>query len=198
MTADRTIGLRELKRAAVKDTVTEAAMRLFLVQGFDNTSVEQIAAAVGISSRSFFRYFGTKEDVVLGHLAQVGLRLQSALRSRPLDEDPWTALRRAFDVLLTVTEAEPDVARTTSRMLLETPSLRARHLEKQLHWQELLVPDIERRIAMPRRQPDARANAIVAAALSCLDAANTAWTLSDQSIPLSSVLDDAIRAIRTV
>lgn len=170
-------------------------MRLFLDQGFENTSVEQIAAEVGISSRSFFRYFGTKEDVVLGNLAAAGLRLQAALEGRPPAETPWEALRAAFDVLIVGTVEHPESSRRTSRMLIETPSLRARHLEKQLQWQELLVPDIQRRLGAPSHEPDARAAAVVAAALSCLDAAMAVWSTSETAT-VAVLLDDAIDAIR--
>jgi AcrR family transcriptional regulator len=193
---DRGVGLRERTRRAVRTEISSIGMRLFLQQGFDNTSVEQIAAGVGIPSRSFFRYFGTKEDVVLGNLAEAGLALQAALRARPAGEDPWTALRAACGVLMIATMDDLEASRRMSRMLLETPSLRARHLEKQLQWQTLLVPDIQERLGPAPHQPDSRAAALVAAALSCLDAATAAWGQSDADTPLAVLLDDAIAAVR--
>jgi AcrR family transcriptional regulator len=193
-------GLRERTRRAVQIDITEAAMRLFAEHGFDGTTVEQIASEVGISSRSFFRYFGTKEDVVLGNLAQAGLELQAALEARPRDEAPWVALRAAFDVLVSKTTEHPDVSRRLMRMLVEAPSLRARHLEKQLHWQTLLIPDIEQRLhdlgSRSGSAPDARAAALVAAALSCLDAATAAWAQSTSGTGLAEILDDAVAAVR--
>jgi AcrR family transcriptional regulator len=193
-------GLRERTRRAVQIDITEAAMRLFAEHGFDGTTVEQIASEVGISSRSFFRYFGTKEDVVLGNLAQAGLELQAALEARPRDEAPWVALRAAFDVLVSKTTEHPDVSRRLMRMLVEAPSLRARHLEKQLHWQTLLIPDIEQRLhnlgSGSASAPDARAAALVAAALSCLDAATAAWAQSTSGTGLAEILDDAVAAVR--
>jgi AcrR family transcriptional regulator len=60
------------------------------------TSVDQIA--VGISRRSSFRYFDTKEDVVVGNLVETGLQIRDALLARPATEGPWDALREAFEV----------------------------------------------------------------------------------------------------
>lgn len=172
-------------------------MRLFLENGFDEVTVDQIAAEAGISPRSFFRYFATKEDVVLGHLAQAGLHLKTALETRPATEAPWDALRAAFDTLLADFSDSPQSLRRTSRMLLGTPSLRARHLEKQLHWHELLVPDIARRLGAPDGgTQDVRAPALVAAALACLDAASTAWARTDDGTPIETFLDEAIGTVR--
>jgi AcrR family transcriptional regulator len=188
---------RERTRLAVQRDISEVAMRLFLENGFDKVTVNQIAAEAGISPRSFFRYFATKEDAVLGHLAQAGLYLKAALEDRPATEAPWDALRAAFDTLLADFSDSPQSLRRTSRMLLATPSLRARHLEKQLHWQELLVPDIARRLGAPDGgTEDARAHALVASALACLDAASTAWARTDDDTPIETLLDAAIGAVR--
>ena len=64
-------------------------MCLFVKQGFDATTTMQIAEEVGISSRSFFRYFASKEDLVLGHLAPQGEVVASALAAQPADASPW-------------------------------------------------------------------------------------------------------------
>jgi AcrR family transcriptional regulator len=181
----------------VQKDISEVAMRLFLDDGFDAVTVDQIVAEAGISPRSFFRYFATKEDVVLGHLAQAGLHLRTALEDRPATEAPWVALRAAFDVLLADFSDSPQSLRRTSRMLLDTPSLRARHLEKQLHWQELLVPDIARRLGTSTGgTEDVRAHALVASALACLDAASAAWAVTDDDTPIETFLDAAIGAVR--
>jgi AcrR family transcriptional regulator len=65
-------GLREITRRAVRAQIADTAMALFVAHGFEQTTVDQIAAAVGISTRSVFRYFATKEDMVVGHLNEIG------------------------------------------------------------------------------------------------------------------------------
>src|SRR3712207_3620346 len=76
-------GLRERTRRTVQAEIAAAAMRLFLDRGFEATTMEQIAAEVGISRRSLFRYFGTKEDIVLGDHAEQGRVVREALEARP-------------------------------------------------------------------------------------------------------------------
>ncbi|WP_232027046.1 TetR family transcriptional regulator [Streptomyces lincolnensis] len=189
-------GLRERMRATVRAEVVEVAHRLFTEQGFDKTTVDQIAAEVGLSRASLFRYFGTKEDIVLGRLEESGRQIAEALAARPDDERPWEALRRAFDVLTRMNEAAPEQVLSYLRMLQETPSLRARHHEKQLGWQELLVPEVAARLgADPDQAEDTRPSALAAAALACLDVASQAWVACEGTVPLAVLLDRAMGAL---
>ena len=189
-------GLRERMRATVRADVTEVALRLFTVQGFDRTTADQIAAEAGLSRASLFRYFGTKEDIVLAGLEGNGQQVVEAFAARPDEERPWVALRRAFDVLVRVNEEAPEQTLIFLRLLHETPSLRARHLEKQLKWQEQLVPDIARRLgASPGRPEDPRPIALVAAALGCLDAAARGWVACEGAVSLAVLLDEAMGSL---
>jgi AcrR family transcriptional regulator len=189
-------GLRERMRATVRAEVVEVAHRLFTEQGFDRTTVDQIAAEVGLSRASLFRYFGTKEDMVLSRLEDSGRQIAQALAARPDDERPWEALRRAFDVLTRMNEAAPEQTLSYLRMLQETPSLRARHYEKQLSWQDLLVPEIVRRLgADPEQLEDTRPSALAASALACLDVAATGWVACEGTVRLAELLDRAMGAL---
>ncbi|MEX3105331.1 MULTISPECIES: TetR family transcriptional regulator [unclassified Streptomyces] len=190
-------GLRERIRATVQAEVVEVAHRLFTEQGFDRTTVDQIAAESGLSRASLFRYFGTKEDIVLGRLEGTGRQIAAELAARPDDEQPWEALRRSFDALTRTNEAAPtEQVLTYLRMLQETPSLRARHHEKQRGWQTLLVPELARRLgADPDRPEDTRPSALAAAALACLDTASTAWVACEGTVPLAVLLDRAMGAL---
>ncbi|XKK39759.1 hypothetical protein HFP72_02490 [Nocardiopsis sp. ARC36] len=86
------------------------------------------------------------------------------------------------------------------QMLHRTPSLRARHMEKQLAWKELLVPELARRLR-GADDPDGtaaehRAAAIVATALACLDVASETWLRLDGAVPLEQLWDEAVSAVR--
>ncbi|WP_410810879.1 TetR family transcriptional regulator [Micromonospora sp. 067-2] len=187
--------LRAVTRRAVQAQIAAQAMRLFSERGFDETTVDQIAAAAGISSRSFFRYFPTKEDVVVGDQAEHGAALRAALQARPSIEPPWVAIRHALGTLVDEIRADPVFALRASAVLLTTASLRARHLEKQLLWTELLVPEIVARLADDTPRADLRARAIVSAALICLDVALNQWIDSGGADDIGALLDAAVDAV---
>ncbi len=194
------MGLRERTRRAVHREIAQAASALFVEQGFEETTVDQIAAAAGISRRSFFRYFATKEDVVLGDIVERGHVLRAALAQRPPDEDPWQALTEAFRVLRATVGEPSDAEIRVTRMLHVEPFLRARRLEKQLAWQEQLVPELALRVAA-RDGVDAddarhRAAALVAAALACLDTAVDTWLRTDRTRDLEDLWLAAVAAVR--
>ncbi|MGZ3148255.1 TetR/AcrR family transcriptional regulator [Lentzea chajnantorensis] len=160
-------------RRRVQEEVVDAALALFLEQGFEETTVDQVVAATGISRRSFFRYFGSKEDIVFGDLAEQGPVILAALRARPDDEPIWEALAHAFEVIGEHTSFERGAA--IGRLVATTPALRAAHLEKHLRWQEALAPEVERRVGTGGAPAGLVGEAIVATLLACLDAASTVW-----------------------
>jgi len=191
----RRSGLREATRRAVRAEISNAAMALFMEHGFEETTVEQVAAAVGMSGRSVFRYFATKEDIVVGAIEQVGHDLAAALRSRPSGEPAWEALRRAFDEPLRALENDGGIALARSTLLATTPSLRAAQQQKHAQWNDLLAPALTGRLTGPETSREYRAHAMVAAALACLDTAVDQWTKSEGRQSLEELLDTAIAAV---
>lgn len=186
--------LRDRTTRAVRSEVSAVAMQLFLRQGFEKTTVDQIAAAAGLSRTSFFRYFATKEDVVLGHLDELGRRVLDALVARPAREPVWQALRNAFNLLIEETAASPERGLSMARMLDDAPSLKARQLSKQLAWQDRLVPEVARRLGVTSEAYDPRPRALVAATLACLNAAVEVWTASNGAVDLPTLVDQAMSA----
>jgi AcrR family transcriptional regulator len=187
--------LRNRAARAVRAEIAAVAIRLFLEQGFDKTTVDQIAAEAGLSRTSFFRYFATKEDAVLGHLEELGQQARDALVARPADEPAWQALRHAFDLLIAERSAYPEGGMGMHRMLRDTPSLQARRLGKQLGWQELLAPEVARRLGASGDPYDPRPRALVAAALGCLNVAVDVCALSEGAVDLADLLDQAMGAL---
>lgn len=184
-------------RRRVQEEVVDAALALFLEQGFEETTVDQVVAAAGISRRSFFRYFGSKEDIVFGDLAEQGPALLEMLRARPDDEPIWDALAHTFAALAELTDPERGVQ--ISRLCATTPSLRAAHLEKHLRWQQALAPEVERRVGVGDAPPGLVGEAIVATVLACLDAATTAWLAQDGNDlgELRKLYETALTAVRS-
>ena len=90
-----TTGRREANKRATRQALQQAADRLFAEQGYAETTVRDIAAAAGVTERTFFRYFGGKEELIIDDaLAWLPL-LKDHVRARPAGEDPVTALRHA-------------------------------------------------------------------------------------------------------
>jgi len=191
-----TPGLWDRSRQAAYSEITRTATRLFLEQGFEETTIDQIVSEVGVSRRSFFRYFGTKEDIILGGLIARGEIIRQALAERPADEEPFTALRAAF-VAMRQPEDTVEFALDLHRMMSASPSLRAKSIEKHLAWQKLLVPEIERRMGIASGDaPDPRASAIVATVLACVDVATDVWGSRGGVGTLEEIYDEALAAVR--
>lgn len=192
----KTSSLRERTRAAMREEVSAVAFRLFAEQGFDKTTVEQIAAEAGLSRTTFFRYFGTKEELILGKMAEFGHEVAAALAARPAGEQPWQALRRSFDVIAESPGGDPEASLDLMRLLVDACALMTRRWEKTEGWQSLLVPEITHRlVADGKPDPELRARALVASAIACLDAATDAWTAAAGATPLSRLVDQAMSAL---
>ena len=88
-------GRRERKKQRTREALVEAAFVLFQEKGFEATTVEEIADAVDVSSRTFFRYFASKEDVVLTFQEEQFAAVLEALASQTADLPVMTALRKA-------------------------------------------------------------------------------------------------------
>jgi AcrR family transcriptional regulator len=189
-------GLRERTRRAVQRELLLVALDLFAAQGFERTTVDQIASAAGLSRRSFFRYFGTKEEVLTETLAVLGRRLADGLAARPPDEAPWLALRRSFDGLIDEMSTDSR-ALVMTRLMLDAPALQASHLQKVTSWRTALAAALGPRLGGTTSDDDRRlqADAISGAALACLMAAQEEWVRTDGGRPLADLVDATMAAV---
>ncbi len=126
---DRPDGLRERKKARTRAAIREHALRLYREQGYQRTTVEQIAAAAEVSPSTFFRYFPTKEDVVLQD--DMDTRMIEALERQPADLSPLRAVREAIaDAFGSYTQADLDLIRETTALTVTVPEVRARAMDE--------------------------------------------------------------------
>jgi AcrR family transcriptional regulator len=89
-------GRREAHKVATRQALQEAALRMFEQHGYAATTVRDIASAAGVTERTFFRYFPSKEDLVLGEIVDLIPVLQEQVRARPAEEPPYTAVLHAL------------------------------------------------------------------------------------------------------
>jgi AcrR family transcriptional regulator len=92
-------GRREANKQATRTALTEAAGRLFAEHGYEATTVAQIARAARVGERTFYRYFGSKEDLLAGHALAWIDRLGQAIRARPAGEGPYQAVAQAMTAM---------------------------------------------------------------------------------------------------
>jgi AcrR family transcriptional regulator len=190
------LNLRQTARDAVRAEVQDRAMDLFAERGFEETTVDDIVRAVGISARSFFRYFPTKEDVATGDVERWGQQLVHALAQQPEDADPWQAMRDAMQFFVDGATADPQRVLRDMRVIMSAPSLRARHTEKHLQWARMLTPAAEQRVGGDRKTRRLRAQVLVHGSIMCLDVAVAEWVASDGKTSLNNLLDTAFNELR--
>ncbi|GAA4375102.1 TetR family transcriptional regulator [Actinomadura verrucosospora] len=120
--------LRERKKLRTRRAIQDHALRLFGERGYDETTVEQIAAAAEISPSTFFRYFPTKEDVVVTD--EYDPIMAEVMRGQPAGLSPIEALRATLREMLPVMyETDLDVVNARLRLTAQVPALRARTFE---------------------------------------------------------------------
>jgi AcrR family transcriptional regulator len=138
---DRPVGLRERKKARTRATIRDEAIRLFREQGYAATTVEQIAAAAEVSPATFFRYFPTKEDVVLQD--DVDIITLDALEAQPPGLGPVAAFRAAAAATFAaLSEADLERFRETTRLTLAVPEVRARAVDELARTMDVIASAI--------------------------------------------------------
>lgn len=137
-------GLRERKKAKTRALVQEQALRLFRERGYDETTVEQICDAAEISPATFYRYFGSKEEVVLHD--RYDPLLLAAFEAQPLELSPIAALRRTLQqVFAGLPPEELEQERQRAKLILSVPELRSRTLDQFAEGAEMIAAVIARR-----------------------------------------------------
>jgi AcrR family transcriptional regulator len=144
------LGLRERKKAKTRAAIQAHALRLFAQQGYAETTVDQIAEAAEVSQSTFFRYFPTKEDVVLHD--RYDPLLISAFHAQPAELRPIEAIRVAIGAVLG--ELPPDelkLEQARGELIFSVPELRARFMDQLAATIAMLAEAVAERIG---RRPD--------------------------------------------
>ncbi|WP_158604375.1 TetR family transcriptional regulator [Nocardioides mangrovicus] len=186
-------GVREVARSAVRGEVLRVAWLLFGQQGFEATTIEQVAQAAGMSRRTFFRYFTGKDELILARLVDAGERVAALLAARPADEPVWTALRRSLDAVVVPQEVNGDAARRMLLLLEEEPAARSSMEERRRLWIETLTPHVAARLG-PGRTAPMRAAAVCGAAIACLEAAQAQWSVTGE-VDLGTLVDECMSSV---
>jgi AcrR family transcriptional regulator len=183
------VSLVERKRQLVRDELTEAALKLLAHQDFEDTTMEEMAAAAGVSRRTFFRYFQSKEDVVVESLSLLGLELSQTMQGRPPAESPEIAVQRTLLLVFSDKLSEhPEKFRRLAQVLVQNPALQASYLQRQVSWKAALAAELAARMQVdPARDP--RPAILVAVGFAAFDTALMRWVAADAITDLRALVD---------
>lgn len=158
------------KRDAVRAGLARVAIDLFARDGFEAVTIEEIARAAGISPRTFFRYFPSKDDIVLELASRLHDRLLNAFEERPEHETAVEALHRAYLVTSTVTPEDRDRVLRVGRILSASPALRSASYGRPWADGAPIVGRLAERMGADARDPRPR---VIVAAMAAV--ATTEW-----------------------
>jgi AcrR family transcriptional regulator len=150
------VTLRERRRQSAVDEIAGVAHELFLRDGYDGVSVDEIAAAAGCSPRTFYRYFGSKEDVLFYDLPAMLEQLIVNLDERLAEKvKPWQAVTDAMSSLIELFGAENQrIATDRMTLWLTEPALRSRYMQYIAQTEEAVTASLD--AAAKKRSRDAQ------------------------------------------
>ena len=180
------------RRATSRAELEQAAFALFAAQGFDATTVDEIAAAAGIGRRTFFRYFPSKNDIPWGAFEDELDRMRVRLKASPPEVPLMDAIRVALIDFNHVEPAQVPLHRRRMDLILRVPTLLAHSTLRFAAWRDVVAEFAAERTG--RRPDDLAPQATAHAVLGVAVAAYEHW-LDDPAADLGALLDDAMRQL---
>ena len=184
-------GRRERKRLATHQALRAAALRLSAERGIREVTVEEIASAADVSTRTFYDHFATKDDAVVGFDEWRVERLRSALRARPADESPLEALRAVLGDLLEESRGEWPLR---MRAIANEPALLSRLIASFAGYERAMIEVVAERTGLDRDH-DPYPALVTAVATGALRASMATWRANGSSADARANFDAAIAAV---
>jgi AcrR family transcriptional regulator len=166
-------GIRVRTRELVKAELAAAILAVFIERGYAAVTVDDAARAVGISRATFFRYFGSKEDVVVASVESVRIDYLAAIRDIPTDKrlSGWRLLRAAIEPVVQTATHDPDNLRARLRLIASEPALKSRLRERRAANTETLIDALSEHV-----EDGLYARVLATAGLAAVDIAWEEWT----------------------
>ncbi|MBO3752286.1 TetR family transcriptional regulator [Streptosporangiaceae bacterium NEAU-GS5] len=188
-------GLRERKKLKTRRTIQDVALRLFAEQGYDATTVEQIAAAAEVSPSTFFRYYPTKEDVLIED--DYDPMLFEALVAQPAELSPIQAMRSAFASVTDLVPAEEQESLLSRvRLAMSIPAVRARTMDNLTSTIDMMAAALARRAG--RDQHTLTDRTLAGALLGAMLPALFDWLESGTAGSLFAYIDASLDALDAI
>ena len=187
-------GTRVIARTAIRTELAKVAFEMFGRDGFDQVTITDLAAAAGISRSTFSGTSRPKKTPSSVPSTPAARRSLMPCAGRPADEDDWTALRRAVDVVIEHYHEDPAHSLALTKLIQATPALSSRWRQDR----HQLQPDLCRAL-LDRRNQDGpvplEISVTATAALDCLSIAIEYWVQSDGERDLDRLLDAAFATL---
>jgi AcrR family transcriptional regulator len=198
MTSGTSAGLRERKKQRTRCALIDSAFALFRRKGFDQTTVDEIAEAVDVSPRTFFRYFASKEEVALSLLDDQLVALLGRVAARPPEEPVLTALRHAAVEVIRDCESgvngfDPLQFDCMQLLVASSPALAAHSLEQGAAHLAELAALIGRRMGVAATDP--RPQLVASVAICAVQTAVNAWRAAEPNARSSDLVDRAFQLL---
>jgi AcrR family transcriptional regulator len=184
-------GLRERKKIATRAGLAEAALRLAVERGLEHVTIDDIAAAVEVSPRTFFNYFSSKEEAIVANTLHHGELLGAALCACPEAEPVWESLRRTAVTLVREADAEDRPWFATVRLIRSHRSLLAQQLAADATCEHMIAAEVARRTGTDADR-DLYPRLVAGSVLTALRVSVDAWLADPGPGRLCEVVDHAL------
>ena len=189
-------GLRERKRRETLRRIAEQGLKLFLTNGYEATTVDAIAEAAGISRRTFFYYFKSKEEILLawqdGGFTET---LRAAVLEQSTKQSPLSAVKNALLGLTISFQADYKQTRVIERLMCSNEALRIRHQAKYVEQEQAVFDALCQMWPQPKRQPALRIVAMMS--IGALRLAIDNWNRDQGKRPIAVYLKEAFADLKS-
>jgi AcrR family transcriptional regulator len=190
------VSLRDRRTAETRQRILDAAFALFVDQGFDATTIDEIAERADVAPRTFFRYFATKDALLFHEFEQRLAEVHDRIRRRPAGEPPGATFVGVLCEMVDEVESTPEERALLVRLMSERPALLT-------HQRVTLAEQGERQVAHALAErtglppDDLGLRAMVAAVSACFDVALRDWIEAGATEPFARTLHETLRACAT-
>lgn len=186
-------GVRERKRRETLRRITDTGMRLFIQNGFEATTLDEIAAEAGISRRTFFYYFKSKDDILLSLQSGMGEMIVARLLDAPRDQRPLDAIRDAIVQVCAPFPAGEILA--IDRLMRSNEVVQARKQASYIQHEKVLFEALRAMWPAPERETALRLVAMMA--IGAMRLAFEALSREEARRPIAELLHETFAALKT-
>jgi AcrR family transcriptional regulator len=189
------VGLRELKMARTRQLIADKAFELFVAHGFDQTTIEQIAAAAEVGPRTLYRYYPTKEALVVRYVEVKLFEAVDRLRAQPDDMPLPEAMYALIDSVITTTVDNSSRVLAIYHLAGTTPAVRGQFSEVWGRWCDAVAREVERRYK--GRSPELVARLAAGNANVVIDVSIRAWAASGGTTNIRRLVNRTLELMRS-